>query len=198
MSKPYMPSSTAKWLIENTALTFEQIAEFCQLHELEVKSIADSEHSKIQGLNPILTGQLDKEDIEKCEADPALRLTLKKGIESEQASANKKARYTPIKHRQNRGGGILWLLKNYPELPDSVIAKIMRSTKTTVSLMRSKTHKAYGDTDIVNPVVLGLVSGSVLQAYVERARKKAAKAEAAAESAVEADAADATDAEVSE
>ncbi|MDR0449431.1 MAG: DUF1013 domain-containing protein [Rickettsiales bacterium] len=172
-----MPASTAKWLIENTALSFEQIAEFCGLHELEVKSIADSENSKIQGLNPLLAGQIDKEDIEKCEADHSLRLELKKGIADEQASA-KKFRYTPIKHRRHRGGGILWLIKNYPELTDTTIAKLMRSTKTTVSLMRSKTHKSYADTEISNPVVLGLISGVALQELVDKARRKAAKASA--------------------
>ncbi|MDR2686074.1 MAG: DUF1013 domain-containing protein [Rickettsiales bacterium] len=173
MNHPYMPSSTAKWLIENTALTFEQIAEFCGLHELEVKSIADSEFSKVQGLDPVHTCQLAKEDIENCEKDPALRLTLLKGITDEQKAAGKKFKYTPIMHRQNRGGGILWLLKNYPELSDTNIAKLMRSTKTTVSLMRSKTHKSYAETEITNPVVLGLVSGSVLQEMVAKARKKA-------------------------
>jgi hypothetical protein len=170
-----MPASTAKWLIENTALTFEQISDFCGLHELEVKSIADSENSKIQGLNPVLSGQIDKEEIEKCEADPAARLVLKKGISDEQNAA-KKFKYTPIKHRRHRGGGILWLIKNYPELSDTTIAKLMRSTKTTVSLMRTKTHKSYSDIEISNPVVLGLVSGVALQELVEKARRKAAKA----------------------
>ena len=115
MNYPYMPKSTALWLIENTALTFEQIAEFCGLHELEVKNIADAETYKIQGLNPILNGQLTREDIAHCEADPSARLTLREEIVAAQQKQNKKGvGYTPKLHRQNRLGGILWILKNYP------------------------------------------------------------------------------------
>jgi len=171
-----MPSSTARWLVENTALTFDQIAEFCGLHELEVKSIADSETSKVQGLNPILSGQIDKEEIERCEADPALRLQLKEGFVNSKEKIAKKFRYTPMKHRQHRGGGILWLIRNYPVLSDTTIAKLMRSTKATVSMMRSKTHKSYGDTEISNPVVLGLISGVELNELVEKAQRRAEKA----------------------
>ena len=113
MNYPYMPKSTALWLIENTALTFEQIAEFCGLHELEVKNIADAETYKIQPLNPILSGQLTREDIEKCEADENARLTLRSEIVEAQKKQNKRGvGYTPKLHRQNRLGGILWILKN--------------------------------------------------------------------------------------
>ena len=112
MNYPYMPKSTALWLIENTSLTFEQIAEFCGLHELEVKNIADAETQKMQGLNPILNGQLTREDIANCEADPNARLTLRESIVRAQNAQNKKGvGYTPKLHRQNRLGGILWILK---------------------------------------------------------------------------------------
>ena len=116
MNYPYMPKSTALWLIENTALTFEQIADFCGLHELEVKNIADAETQKIQGLNPILNGQVTREDIALCESDPTARLTLQESIVRAQNAQNKKGiGYTPKILRQNRLGGILWILKNCPE-----------------------------------------------------------------------------------
>ena len=117
MNYPYMPKSTALWLIENTALTFEQIGEFCGLHELEVKKIADAESNKMQGLNPIINGQVTREDIARCEADPNARLVLREEIIEAQKKQNiKGGGYTPKLHRQNRLGGILWILKNYPDL----------------------------------------------------------------------------------
>ena len=138
MNYPYMPKSTALWLIENTALSFEQIADFCGMHELEVKNIADAETYKIQGLNPILDGQVTREDIVRCEADPDARLTLRENIVAAQKAQNKKGiGYTPKLHRQNRLGGILWILQNYPELSDGQIARLMRSTNPTVASVRT-------------------------------------------------------------
>ena len=157
MNYPYMPKSTALWLIENTALTFEQIAEFCGLHELEVKNIADAETYKIQGLNPILNGQLTREDIEKCEADPNARLTLREEIVAAQKAQNK---------------SILWILKNYPELSDGQVARLMRSTNPTVASIRNKTHKSYSVIQIQSPIVLGLVSESAVHDAVAKAQKK--------------------------
>jgi len=172
MNYPYMPKSTALWLIENTALSFEQVAEFCGLHELEVKNIADAETYKIQGLNPIMNGQLTREDIEKCEADPSLRLTLRNAIINAQKTQNKKGvGYTPKLHRQNRLGGVLWILKNYPELSDGQVARLMRSTNPTVASVRNKTHKSYSGIQIQSPVVLGLVSESALQEAVAKIKK---------------------------
>lgn len=172
MNYPYMPKSTALWLIENTSLSFEQIADFCGLHELEVKNIADSETYKIQGLNPILNGQLTREDIEKCEADPALRLVLRSEVVEKQKAQNKKGvGYTPKLHRQNRLGGVLWILKNYPELSDGQVARLMRSTNPTVASVRNKTHKSYSTIQIQSPVVLGLVSESALAEAVAKAKK---------------------------
>ena len=175
MNYPYMPKSTAMWLIENTALTFEQIADFCGLHELEVKAIADSERSKVQGLCPIINGQLTTEDIAACEADPAARLTLRSEIAAAQKSQNKKGiGYTPKLHRQNRLGGILWIVKNYPELTDGQIARLMRSTNPTVASVRNKTHKSFGNINIASPIVLGLMSEMALNEALAKARKKAA------------------------
>ena len=176
MNYPYMPKSTALWLIENTALTFEQIADFCGLHELEVKNIADAESNKMQGLNPIINGQLTREDIEKCEADPDARLTLRESIVEAQKKQNKKGvGYTPKLHRQNRLGGILWILKNYPELTDGQIARLMRSTNPTVKSIREKTHKSYSLIQIQSPIVLGLVSESALHDAVAKAQRKSGK-----------------------
>ena len=171
-----MPKSTALWLIENTALTFEQIADFCGLHELEVKNIADAESNKMQGLNPIISGQITREDIEKCEADPTARLTLCDCIVEAQQKQNKKGvGYTPKLHRQNRLGGILWIIRNYPELSDGQIARLMRSTNPTVSSIRNKTHKSYSTIQIQSPIVLGLISESALHDAIAKANKKSAK-----------------------
>ncbi len=172
MNYPYMPKSTALWLIENTALTFEQIGEFCGLHELEVKNIADAESNKMQGLNPIINGQITREDIERCEADPTARLVLRDEIVKAQDEQNKKGvGYTPKLHRQNRLGGILWILKNYPELSDGQVARLMRSTNPTVASIRNKTHKSYTMIQIQNPIVLGLVSESALIEAKEKAQR---------------------------
>lgn len=172
MNYPFMPRSTALWLIENTSLSFEQIGAFCGLHELEVKNIADAERHKIQGLDPILSGQLTREDIKNCEADPAARLNLRETIVAAQKAQSKKGvGYTPMLHRQNRLGGVLWIVKNYPELTDGQIAKLMRSTNPTVSSIRNKTHKNYAGIHIQSPIVLGLVSESALQEAVAKSRK---------------------------
>ena len=172
MNYPYMPKSTALWLVENTSLSFEQIADFCGLHELEVKSIADAETRKAQGLDPIQAGQLTREEIVRCEADPSARLTLPEKIKEAQKTQNKKGvGYTPMLHRQNRLGGILWVVKNYPELTDGQIARLMRSTNPTVASVRNKTHKSYAGIHIQSPIVLGLVSESALQEAVAKARR---------------------------
>ncbi len=174
-SYPYMPSSTAQWLIENTSLTFEQIADFCGLHELEVSAIANAEVRKIQGLNPILNGQLTKEEIVRCEQDPEASLSLSEIVVENKKSQDVKSKYVPMILRQNRVGGIVWIIKNYPEIPDTQIAKLMRSTKKTVEAIRSKQHP--GINQIQNPVVLGLVSEYDLQKAVEKIRAKAEKAQ---------------------
>lgn len=176
-SYPYMPGSTAQWLIENTSLTFEQISEFCGLHELEVSAIANAEVRKMQGLNPVLNGQLSKEEIIRCEKDPEARLALSESVVENKKSQSAKSKYVPKILRQNRIGGIVWIIKNYPEISDSQIAKLMRSTKKTVEAIRLKQHP--GMNQIQNPVVLGLVSEYDLKKAVEKIRKKAEKAQKA-------------------
>jgi hypothetical protein len=172
MNHPYMPKSTALWLIENTSLTFEQIADFCGLHELEVKSIADAESHKIQGLDPIISGQLTRENIISCEADPAMRLTLNEGVIATQKTQDKRGvGYTPMMHRKNRLGGVLWIVKNYPELSDHQIAKLMRSTNPTVAAIRGRTHKNYNEIHIQSPIVLGLCSESALHEQLGKVKK---------------------------
>lgn len=172
MSYPYMPKSTALWLVENTSLTFEQIAEFCGLHELEIKSIADAETCKIQGLNPILNSQIDRENIKECEEDSSKKLILRDPIISARKAQNKKGvGYTPKLHRQNRMGGVLWILKNYPDLSDGQVARLMRSTNPTVASVRNKTHKTYSSIQIQSPIVLGLVSESALQEAIAKIKK---------------------------
>jgi len=175
MNYPYMQKSTALWLIENTALNFEQIAEFCGLHELEVKSIADSETHRIQGLDPIISGQLSREDIAECERDPAKRLTLLENVVKMQQTQDKKGlSYTPIMHRKNRLGGVLWIIKNYPELTDSKIAKLMGSTKPTVASIRNRTYRNYNDIHIQSPIVLGLISESTLHQQLDKVKRNPA------------------------
>jgi len=186
MNYPYMPKSTALWLIENTALTFEQIADFCGLHELEVKNIADSETQKLQGLDPILSGQLTRENIKECEADPSARLKLCQTIIDAQDKQKKQRVYVSKVHRQNRQPGILWILMHYPVLSNAQIARLMRSTSKTIqtlretsgSLFRGKNSKDFDDDGhdkIANPIVLGLIKESDLLEEVEKAEKKANK-----------------------
>jgi hypothetical protein len=170
-----MPKSTALWLIENTSLTFEQIADFCGLHELEVKSIADSETHKIQGLDPVISGQLTHENIRECETDPSKRLVLSdKVVEIQKTQDKKGIGYTPMMHRKNRLGGILWIVKNYPDLTDGQVAKLMRSTRPTVASIRNRTHKNYNEIHIQSPIVLGLSSESALHAELAKNKKKTA------------------------
>ena len=127
---PFMPKATAVWLVENTTLTFKQIAEFCNLHELEIKGIADGDVAKgIKAYNPILAGQLSREEIELCSKDPQKKLSLLKKIDEVEVKERKKPKYTPLSKRQDRPDAILWLCKNASELTDGQISKLVGSTK---------------------------------------------------------------------
>jgi len=169
---PYMPKSTALWLIENTSLSFEQIAEFCGLHELEIKSLADEEVHKIAGTNPVVSGQLTAENIAECEKDPEKKLHLTELAAEIQKTQDKKgAGYTPMMHRKNRLGGILWIVRNYPDLSDGQIAKLARSTRPTVASIRGRTHKNFSEIHIQSPIVLGLVSESALREQLAKIKK---------------------------
>jgi len=184
MAQPLMPKATAVWLVENTALTFEQIAEFCNLHPLEVQAIADGEvGSGIQGLDPIISGELTKEEIERCSGNPEARLVQAKARVPQPRSKPKGARYTPVSKRQDRPDAIAWILKNYPELTDAQISRLIGTTKPTITSVRNKTHWNAPNIKPQNPVGLGLCSTQDLEKAVTVARKRAGKEPAAPPSA---------------
>ena len=176
MAAPLMPKATAVWLVENTALTFEQIAEFCQLHPLEVQAIADGEVGVgIQGLDPIVNGELTQEEIDRCVNDPNGKLVQAKTRNPQPRAKPKGARYTPVSKRQDRPDAIAWLLKNYPELGDAQISRLIGTTKPTINSVRDKTHWNAQNIKPQNPVGLGLCSAQDLENAVVRARKRANK-----------------------
>ena len=139
---PFMPKATAVWLVENTTLSFKQIANFCNLHELEIKGIADGDVAKgIKAYNPILAGQLTREEIDLCSKDSDRYLKLNKKTEDVVVSKErKKVKYTPLSKRKDRPDSVLWLVKNFSKLKDGQIAKLVGSTKGTVSLIRNRTY----------------------------------------------------------
>src|SRR6266567_2224386 len=174
-SQPLMPKATAVWLVENTALSFDQIAEFCKLHPLEVKAIADGDAAQgIKGLDPVLTGQLSREDIEAAEADPGRRLKLAdpKVRLPETKSKKKGPRYTPVSRRQDRPNAILWLIRNHPELKDAQIMRLVGTTKSTIAGIRDRTHWNAAALSPLDPVTLGLCSQIDLDFEVQRASKE--------------------------
>ena len=176
MAQPLMPKATAVWLVENTALTFEQIADFCNLHPLEVQAIADGEvGSGIQGLDPIISGELTQEEIDRCADDPDARLTAARSRVPQARGKPKGARYTPVSKRQDRPDAIAWLLKNYPELGDAQISRLIGTTKPTISAVRNKTHWNAQNIKPQNPVGLGLCSTRDLEMAVGVARRRSEK-----------------------
>ena len=176
MAQPLMPKATAVWLVENTVLTFEQISDYCGLHTLQIQAIADGEVAAgMQGLNPTLSGQLTKSEIERCESDSSARLKTSKPKVSLPKPKNKGARYTPISKRQDRPDAIAWLLKNYSELSDGQIGRLIGTTKPTINSVREKTHQNSQNIAPQSPVYLGLCSGDELEKAVVKARKKAEK-----------------------
>ncbi|MEQ8664678.1 MAG: DUF1013 domain-containing protein [Rhodospirillales bacterium] len=181
MARPLMPKATAVWLIDNTGLTFDQISEFCGLHMLEVQAIADGEVAiGMQGLDPVKGGELDAAEIERCEADPAARLSMTKSAQDHAKQQRKKARYTPVAKRQDRPDAIAWLLKNYPELSDGQIGKLVGTTKPTINAVRDRTHWNTPNIKPQNPVGLGLCSGANLEKAIAVARARAGTVAAAA------------------
>ena len=170
---PLMPKATAVWLVENTALSFEQIADFCKLHHLEVQAIADGESAQsIKGLDPVLTGQLTQENIRQAEADPTVRLNLAEPKVRAPAAAKRKGpRYTPVSRRQDRPNAILWLLRNHPELKDAAVMRLVGTTKPTIESIRSRTHWNANNLQPTDPVALGLCSQIDLDFEVEKAAK---------------------------
>jgi hypothetical protein len=176
-NRPLMPKATAVWLVENTSLTFEQIAEFCGLHALEVQGIADGEvASGIQGMDPVANNQLTKAEIDLCQQDPKRRLRLAKQDLPQPAKRTKGPRYTPVAKRQDKPDAIAWLLRNHPELKESQIVKLIGTTKTTIQAVRDRTHWNSQNIRARDPVLLGLCTQSELNQFVEKARKDAEKA----------------------
>lgn len=174
MALPLMPKATAVWLVENTALSFEQIADFCGLHPLEVQAIADGEVATgIVGLDPIANGQISKGELERCEADADLRLKLNITDYPQPRQKPKGARYTPVSKRQDRPDAIAWLLKHHPELSDAQLSKLIGTTKPTIQSVREKTHWNATNIKPRNPVTLGLCTELDLEKAVALARPRA-------------------------
>jgi uncharacterized protein len=168
---PLMPKATAVWLVDNTSLTFEQIAEFCGLHVLEVKGIADGDVAHgIKGMDPISSGQLSREEIAAAEEDPSHRLKLSEPkVEVPEVKTKRGPRYTPVSRRQDRPNAILWLLRNHPELKDSQIMRLVGTTKPTIVAIRERSHWNSPNLQAQDPVTLGLCSQIDLDAEVKKA-----------------------------
>jgi len=172
MPAPLMPKATAVWLVENTSLTFDQIADFCSLHPLEVQAIADGEVAvQMQGLDPVANGQTTAEEIERCQADPDARLQLSEQAVPEQFVKHKGPRYTPISKRQDKPDAIMYLLRTHPELSDAQISKLIGTTKPTIAAVRDRTHWNSPNIKPRHPVGLGLCTMEELDRAVARARR---------------------------
>ena len=167
---PLMPHATAAWLVDNTALSFQQIAEFCGLHILEVQAMADDmTGTKYTGRDPVRAGELTMEEIEKGQADADYALKISKG--PEQVRRTKGPRYTPVSKRQDKPDGVAWLIRNHPELSDGQIGKLIGTTRTTIQAIRERTHWNIADITPKDPVALGLCSQRELDATVAKAAK---------------------------
>ena len=174
---PLMPKATAVWLVENTKISFKQIADFCNLHELEVKGIADGDVAKgIKAYNPILAGQLTRDEIEKASTDINKSLILNKKKLNISSSPKKKAqKYIPLSKRQDRPDAVVWLIKNFPQLSDNQIAKLIGSTKNTVSLIRNKNYWNISNLSPKDPVVSNLCSQIDIKNAADKADQKIAR-----------------------
>jgi hypothetical protein len=177
-NKPLMPKATAVWLVDNTSLTFEQIAEFCGLHPLEVKGIADEDVAKgIKGQDPVSSGQLSREQIEQAEANHKLRLKMAPPKYKMPVVKQKKApRYTPVSKRQDKPDAVYWILRNHPEFTDADIIKLVGTTKATIQKIRERSHWNATNIKAVDPVTLGLCSQLELDLAVSRASLKKERA----------------------
>ncbi|MBO0737546.1 MAG: DUF1013 domain-containing protein [Alphaproteobacteria bacterium] len=173
MPAPLMPKATAVWLVENTSLTFEQIADFCELHPLEIQAIADGEvANQMQGLDPVANGQTTPAEIERCQADPEARLKLSQQAHPPRYFKHKGPRYTPIAKRQDKPDAIAFLLKSHPELSDGQISKLIGTTKPTIGAVRDRTHWNSANIKPRHPVGLGLCTLEELEQAVSHARAK--------------------------
>ena len=173
--KPFMPKATAVWLVENTKISFKQIADFCELHELEIKGIADGDVAKgIKAYNPILAGQLTREEIEECSKDSSKSLVLNKKT-LDITSVKKTNRYIPLSKRQDRPEAVLWFVKNYPQLSDGQIVKLVGSTKNTVSSIRKKSYWNFSNLSAKDPVVFNFCTESDMREAIDKADRKIAR-----------------------
>ena len=173
MAVPLMPKATAVWLIDKTSLSFEQIADFVGMHPLEIQAIADGEVAiGIVGHDPVGSGQLTREEIARCEADPTARLQLSRSTLPVPTARGKGARYTPVSKRNDKPNAIAWLLKNHPELAEAQVAKLIGTTKETIAKVRDRTHWNAANIKPADPVTLGLCSQGDLNAEVEAVRDK--------------------------
>ncbi len=172
MAQPLMPHATASWLVDNTSLSFEQIAEFCGLHILEIQAIADdTAATKLTGRDPVRAHELTMEEIEKGQADPDYTLKMLKG--PEQVRRTKGPRYTPVSKRQDKPDGIAWILRHHPEISDGAIGKLIGTTRTTIAAIRDRSHWNIANITPKDPVTLGLASQRELDALVAKAAKAA-------------------------
>lgn len=166
---PVMPKATAVWLVENTSLTFKQIAQFCGMHELEIKGIADGEVAQgIMGVDPVTTGQLTKQEIERCTKDPKAILTLAERAILNLIQKKTKARYTPVARRQDKPDAIFWLIKHCPDIQDSQIIKLIGTTKSTILAIKERTHWNIKNIKSRDPVLLGLCTQTELDKIMKK------------------------------
>ncbi len=173
MAKPIMAKATAVWLVDNTTISFKQIADFCDLHELEVQGIADGDVATgVKGFDPIANNQLTQEEIDAAEKDPLHKLSLKFYAAAVGEEKRRGPRYTPLSKRQDRPAAILWLVKFHPELSDGQISKLVGTTKPTIQAIRERTHWNIANIQPVDPVALGLTKQVELDAAVQKAAKK--------------------------
>jgi len=171
---PLMPKATAVWLVDNTSLTFDQIAAFCVLHPLEVKAIADGDSAQgIKGMDPVQRGELAREELEKAEADPSYRMKISEPKVRVPEIKRRGPRYTPVSKRQDRPNAILWLVRNHPELKDAQIMRLVGTTKPTIQAIRERTHWNSATLTPTDPVTLGLCSQLELDMEVRKAARSA-------------------------
>ena len=181
---PLMPHATASWLVDNTALSFEQIAEFCGLHILEVQAMADDlASSKYTGRDPVHSGELTHEEIEKGQADPNYRLKMQRAPVD--VSRTKGPRYTPVSKRQDKPDGIAWIIRNHPEISDAQIGKLIGTTRNTINAIRDRSHWNIQNIQPKDPVTLGLCSQRELDAAVAKAAKRLVSDDEAGEAVAE-------------
>jgi len=181
---PLMPHATASWLVDNTSLSFEQIAEFCGLHILEVQAMADDlAASKYTGRDPVHSGELSHDEIAKGQADPNYRLQMQRAPVD--VSRTKGPRYTPVSKRQDKPDGIAWIIRNHPEISDAQIGKLIGTTRNTINAIRDRSHWNIQNIQPKDPVTLGLCSQRELDAAVGKAAKRARTGEEAEEAVIE-------------